>query len=130
MKMQKGFTLAEVLIALFILATSMFIFSELQVKSMLRVWQGRQDIDRLYTIKKYLYKMYLEPKKARKHTQTFSDPEVRVSVEPRPIHKKSSLFPLNKYLHLVTSQGSWERGGKDRTIGIVSMVEYVPEESS
>jgi len=126
--MRQGFSLYEVLIALFILSTSMFIFSELQVKSMLKVWERRQDIDRLYSIKKYLYKMFLKPKKARAHTQKFSDPDVKISVEPRGIHKKSSLVSLSKYLNLISSKGTWESGGKSRSISIVSMVPYVPEE--
>lgn len=114
--------MAEILVSLFILSSSMFILSELQVKSMLRVWYGREEIDRLYIIKKYLYKSYLDPEKARKQTRQFEDPELKVTVEPVGIHKKSSLAPYGDYLQLLQSGGTWQRGGKPRTLPIVTCV--------
>lgn len=123
-----GFTLPEVMLSLFILSSSMFVLSELQVRSMMRVWYGRQDIDRLYLIKKYLYRLSLQPEKARKQSHQFIDPEMKLIVEPRPIHKKSSLAPFAKELQLLVSEGIWDRGGKERSIGIMTLAPRVQEE--
>lgn len=117
-----GFTMPEILVSLFILSSSMFILSELQVKSMMRVWYGREEIDRLYTVKKYLYKSYLDPEKARKQTRQFEDPELKITVQPAGIHKKSSLAPYSDYLQLLNSSGSWTRGDRPRTLSIVTCV--------
>ncbi|MGD1997483.1 MAG: hypothetical protein PVJ92_01060 [Candidatus Dependentiae bacterium] len=117
-----AFTIPEILVSLFILSSSMFILSELQVKSMLRVWYGREEIDRLYLIKKYLYKSYLDPEKARKQMRQFEEPELKVTVQPAGIHKKSSLAPYSDYLQLLQSRGTWQRGGRPKTLSIVTVV--------
>lgn len=127
---RRGFTLVEVMIALFILSTSMFFMSELQVKSMMRVWHGREDIDRLYLIKKYAYRMALEPKKVRRQSHQFEDPEMKLTVEPHEISKKSALAPFAKKLQLLNSSGHWSRGGKTRTLSIVTMIPLSPKEGA
>lgn len=120
MNRRTAFTLPEVMIALFILASSMFVLSELQVKSMMQVWAGREDIDRLYTIKKFLYKAYLNPKKATKSTRSFESPAMKLTIQPMPVHKKSSLAPYAEYLQVLASEGKWVRGGHERRIPMVS----------
>ena len=120
---RSGFTMPEILVSLFILCSTMFILSELQVKSMMRVWSGREEIDRLYTSKQYLYKIFLKPEKARKQTRQFEDPELKLTVQPLSIHKKSALAPYRDYLQRFESSGTWLRGNGDRTISMVTFAE-------
>ena len=56
----------------------MFLLSELQVRSMMRVWYGREEIDRLYLIKEYLYRQSLDPEKAKTQKQHFQEPEMKL----------------------------------------------------
>ena len=128
MRNRAGFTLPEILISLFILSSSMFLLSELQLRSMMRVFYGREEIDRLYLIKKYLYRQSLEPEKAKRQKQQLVEPEMQLVVEPRDIHKKSSLASFAKELQLLVSTGSWERGSKQKKISIVTLAPRPPQE--
>lgn len=110
MGMSKGFTLSEVMLSLLILSSTMFILSELQVKSMIKVWYGREEIDRLYLIKKYAYKAFMYPEKVKKkEVLTSEEPLTQIEVEKGQISKKSSLAPFKKFLSRVESRGSWDR---------------------
>jgi len=118
-----GFTLIEVMIALIILSTTIFTLSEIQVSSMMRVLYGREEIDRLYLIKKYAYRMYTEPEKAKKpRKKDFDEPAMRLLLEMKPIHKKSSLHKFAKRLRCIDSRGEWQRGPKNKVLPIISFV--------
>ncbi len=112
----------EVMLALFILTVSIMMLSQLQTRSMLRVWHSREETDRLYLIKKYLYRMYLDPFHARKVTQKFETPSLQLVVEPVEIHKKSALFPYAKELQYVRATGRWSRGTTDRQLVCVAVI--------
>jgi len=118
---RSGFTIVEVMISLFILSTSMFVLSELQIRSMLRVWQSREDIDRVYIIKKFLYRMYVRPADARKTAQKFDDPQMHMSIEPIEISKKSVLAPYAKSLQYLKATATWSRGTATRTLNLFAL---------
>ena len=125
----EGFTLIEVMVALFILSSSLFVLSELQVRSMLRVWQSREDIDRIYVIKKYLYRMYFAPENAKKTSQTFDAPVMHMIIEPVEIHKKSALAPYARQLQFLRATATWERGSAKRTLELVALAPRPPEKA-
>ncbi|MDQ5890971.1 MAG: hypothetical protein QG604_845 [Candidatus Dependentiae bacterium] len=120
-RLRTGFTLMEVMVSLFILSSSMFVLSELQVRSMIRVWQSREDIDRVYVIKKFLYKMYLNPSDARKTSQKFEEPPMHMVIEPVEINKKSALAPYAKQLHYLKATAKWARGTSTRTLNLFAI---------
>ena len=60
-KSSPAFTLLEVLIAITVLTTSVFILSRLQIKARLRVIQKAEEIERVFFVKKYLYELFLKP---------------------------------------------------------------------
>ena len=122
MSNRAGFTLIEVLIALFILSTAIFVLSELQVRSVLRVWDSREDIDRLYFIKKYLYRGTLDPKKTTRRVRDFEDPDMRLTVEAEDISKRSALAPFAKDLRLLKSSGQWQRGSSKRSLNMIAVI--------
>ncbi len=117
----RGFTIIEVMISLFILSTTMFVLSELQIRSMLRVWQSREDIDRVYIIKKFLYRMYQSPADARKTSQKFDEPEMHMIIEPVEINKKSALAPYAKQLQYLRATAKWSRGTTQRTLNLFAL---------
>ena len=116
MMKRQGFTIVEVMVALFISSTSIFLLSELQMRSMLKVWQSREDIDRVYVVKKYLYRMYLKPEDARKTSQKFEDPSMHMVIQPVAINKKSSLAPFAQKLHFLAATATWSRGTAQRVL--------------
>lgn len=127
MSNRSGFTLVEVLIALFIISTAIFALSELQVRSVLRVWDAREEIDRLYYIKKYLYRGTLDEKQTTRRVRDFEDPAMRLVVEAEDISKRSSLAPYAKDLRLLKSSGIWERGTKERSLDMVAIIPRTDE---
>lgn len=121
MKRARAFTIMEVMVALFILSSSLFVLSELQVRSMLRVWQSREDIDRVYVIKKYLYRMFLQPENARRTSQRLEEPPMKLVIEPVEIHKKSSLAPYAKSLQFLQATATWSRGSTERSLYLLAL---------
>jgi hypothetical protein len=109
------------MIALFIASTTLFALSELQLRSMLKVWQSREDIDRVYVVKKFLYRMYLNPDEIRTTSQKFEEPPMQMRIEPVVIHKKSSLAPYAKNLQFLKATASWSRGTATRTLDLYAL---------
>jgi len=116
-----AFTIVEVMVALFILSTSIFVLSELQIRSMLRVWQCREDLDRVYVMKKYLYRMYISPQEARKTSQKLDQPSMQLVVEPQGIHKKSVLAPFGKSLQFLKATAQWQRGSTTKMLQLMAL---------
>jgi Tfp pilus assembly protein PilV len=129
MKQRVGFTIIEVMIALFIASTTLFALSELQLRSMLKVWQSREDIDRVYIVKKFLYRMYLNPDQIRKTSQKFDEPAMQMRIEPVAIHKKSSLAPYTKQLQFLHATATWSRGTATRTLHLYALTPRLQQES-
>ncbi len=121
MNRRSGFTIVEVMIALFIASTTLFVLSELQLRSMLKVWQSREDIDRVYVVKKFLYRMYLNPDEIRRTSQKFEEPSMLMRIEPVPIHKKSSLAPYAKHLQFLKATATWSRGNTTRVLDLYAL---------
>ncbi len=66
MKNKEGFTLLEVLLSLLILVAAVSIISDLQIRLMMRMRSGRENIDRVFLVKKELYDIFLRlPKKEK-----------------------------------------------------------------
>ena len=130
-KRVSGFTIVEVMVALFIVSTSLFVLSELQVRSMLKVWQSREDIDRVYVVKKYLYRMCLNPEEARKTSQRFEDPVMHMNIAPILIHKKSSLAGYAKQLQFLQATATWSRGTATRILPLYAIAQRpVPKQGA
>ena len=94
MRKNAGFTLFEVLIAMFILVSSVFALSDLQIKTMFQVLSDRERIDRVFLIKRELYKLYRKfPKKKKAQVIKLEepDPEMKITTQEIEIGKKSIL---------------------------------------
>jgi len=118
---KQSFTLMEVMISLFILSSSMFALSELQVRSMLRVWESKEEIDRVYVIKKYLYRMYFASETAKKVSQKFEEPAMQLVIEPFSINQKSMLAPYAKQMHFLEATATWSRGTQTRHLSLLAL---------
>ena len=125
MSKSKAFTFAEVLLSLLVLTSSVYVFSKLQFKSIFRTEKSTQEVERVFFVKKYLYKLYLSPPAKNKKTikKTITEPEVVITANRQDIDpKKSSLKKLSKKLEIIWSKGSWESGPDKREIKMISFV--------
>jgi prepilin-type N-terminal cleavage/methylation domain-containing protein len=109
MKNNKGFTLIEVLMALFILTGSVFVLSDLQIKSIFRTLKSRDEINRIFLIKEKLYSNYINPpKKTKKVVDQTEEPETTSTVEISEIEKSSELRDFVDDIHIVSCLGEWQ----------------------
>ena len=132
MKLQKntGFTLIEVLLALAVLATSMVVLSNLQMKSVFRVWQSREEVDRVFLVKQRLYNLFMYPKKLeREKKEELEEPAVKIETRTFAINRKSSLYPLRDKLMGIGATGTWDNQGRQERIAMVSFVLKAREET-
>ena len=55
-----GFTLMEVLIALFILTSSVYVLFDIQIKSVFRTFRDREIIERVFLVKRDCYELFMD----------------------------------------------------------------------
>ena len=108
MKQNVGFTLIEVLLALAILAGSVFFLSDMQIKSMFRVFKSRDEIDRVFLIKKDLYSAYFKlPKDGKPVVNKVENPKTKIVTELVEIGKKSEFKDFADKLQVIQAEGQW-----------------------
>lgn len=123
MKQVSAFTLIEVLIALFILATTGFVLSSVQMRSFMRVKKDQQNIQRIFLIKKELYKLLLTPPESEKPVvQKLENPEMRMTSGMIEIPKKSSLRNFKDNLRIIQTEADWKDAGLVRKEKMISFV--------
>ncbi len=123
MKHSPGFTLIEVILAMGVLTTTVFIISGLMMRSFLRVQENRDDIEKVFLIKRELYANYFKPpRKGKKNVQKIEEPAITITSELGDINKKSSLHDLSKNLKIVRSDAIWKMNKNIRESSMVSFV--------
>lgn len=123
MKQVSAFTLIEVLIALFILATTGFVLSSVQMRSFMRVKKDQQNIKRIFLIKKELYKLLVTPPESEKPVvQKLENPEMRMTSGMIEIPKKSSLRSFKDNLRIIQTEADWKDTGLVRKEKMISFL--------
>ena len=129
MRVQSGFTIVEVLLAMFILISAIYVLSGLQIRSILRVLRDRDKIDRVFFVKKELYKeLYATEKQKKPITTQIEDPEIKIVTESVSIAKKSGLEDVSEYIQVLRTKGQWKKNGRDNEILMISFIP-VPQEN-
>lgn len=129
MKQTPAFTLIEVMIALFILATTGFVLSSVQMRSYLRVETNRKNVERVYLIKKELYQFLMTPPKSDKPVVIkLENPILRITSNMVEIPKKSSLYSFKDNLRIIQSEADWKDAGRVRKEKMISFVYKEPED--
>ncbi len=117
------------MIALFILATTGFVLSSVQMRSYLRVENNRKNIELVYLIKKELYQLFMMPPKSDKPLVVkLEDPVLRITSNMVEISKKSSLYTFKDNLRIIQSEADWKDAGRVRKEKMISFVYKEPEE--
>ena len=80
MKNSPAFTLIEVILAMGVLTSTIFIISNLMMRSFLRVEECRDDIEKIFLIKRELYANYFRPpKEGKKVVQKIEEPQITIT---------------------------------------------------
>lgn len=98
MKDQNAFTLFEVLLAIFILTTTVYVLGDLQVRSLMRVLKDRDTLQHLFIIKRELYTRYGKKIVQEKEVSDLKSDEKRdetISVARINVSSKS---PIKEFL--------------------------------
>jgi hypothetical protein len=124
MNKNSGFTFAEVLLALFVLVVSIYIFSGLQYGALKKVNKSVEFIDRIFLVKKELYQLYLKPpKKDTVIKKVITNPDVTITTNRQQIDpKKSMLKEFEKEIEIIWAEGAWTSGPDKRSIKMISFV--------
>lgn len=118
-----GFTLIEVILAMGVLTATVFIISGLMLRSLLRVEENRDDIEKVFLIKRELYANYFKPpQKNKKNIQKIEKPAITITSVIEDINKKSSLRDLAKTLKIVRSDAIWKMNKNVRESTMLSFV--------
>ena len=104
-----AFTIFEVLISLGILVAMVSIVANFELRSLLRVLGDRDELEKVFFIKKDQYiqslKNHIEQKK---YTQKLEEPRMKYISMVNAINPKSSLASLRHRLFIVHTIGTWK----------------------
>jgi len=123
-----AFTMIEVLLALSILASSVVVLSRLNVRSLFRVMRDRDEVEKIFLIKKDFYKFLYKldqktwPLHAKPLVHKLENPEMTISSYVRDIDKKSSLKKFKDKIYIVQSEGVWKSSDLVYNTKIVSFM--------
>lgn len=126
MNKRSAFTLIEVLLALFILATAATILSNLQGRAIFRVFKSRDDIEKLFFIKKDLYTLLgNEPEDQKKRVNKLEELEMTIRSELVDLHAKSSLKAFRDKIKIAQAEGVWIQGAGEPQVKMITFA-FVP----
>ncbi len=139
MKKLSGFTLIEVLLALFIMTAALYVLSDAQIRSVRRVMWNRDEVDRIFLIKKAWLQAFLNPNKKDESKPIIKDlknPDVKIkTTQTKPTRsllnktqKDGEAKNIKDPLQMVTSEGEWQSGVFKEKITFVGFIYKKPEE--
>ena len=121
MNTKSGFTIAEVMLALTVLVTTAFILSSIQIRSYFKVAKNREEVRRVFLIKKELYKTFLNYfEKDKPNIVNVDSPKTKIVSYKEEIQKKSSLKQFAKDVDIIWSEGTWNYSDRDYSLKMIS----------
>ena len=122
-KKRSAFTFVEVILALGMLIAAVSVVAHIQLRSLLRVTSDRDEIEKVFLIKKELYKIFLKfPKRFKKTVLRLEESEIAFATQEASINAKSSLAPLKDRIKMIQIQGNWKRDGIPQESLMVALV--------
>lgn len=99
----------------------------LEFRALSRVLRDRDEIEKIFLIKKELYASFLKlPEKLKTIITKHENPEISITTQFGQIHPKSSLARLKERLQPINTQGVWKRG-KDQYDATMIAFAFKPE---
>ena len=121
-----GFTLLEVLLALMVLVSAVYIISNLQSRALFKVLRERNDIEKTFRIKKELYFCLTNPpKEEKKIVNKIESEEAIFTSQLFNISSKSKLVDMKKMIKIIKTDASWKHNNATHEASMVSFV-YKP----
>lgn len=129
MKRLSGFTLIEVMIAMAILTGSIYVLSDLHIRSMFKMMREREQLLKFFVIKNSLVgQLPLIKKKFKAEKRVSEDTSMTILIDIIEPDKKSLLNDiLGKKLVFIKSTGSWKDGPFTRTLEFFSIAQREEE---
>lgn len=123
MRRQFGFSILEVLVGMAILTSTVYVLSDLHVRSMFRLMRSRNEFIRFFMIKAELNKQLpLVRKNFKPFKEVFEDIGMVINVELIDSNQKSPLKDiLGNHLALVQGIGEWKDGAYQYKEQLVSI---------
>ncbi|MBX9830474.1 prepilin-type N-terminal cleavage/methylation domain-containing protein [Candidatus Babeliales bacterium] len=125
MRCSQGFTLIEVVLALGILATTMYTLSSLQIRSLYRIIKDREQIEKVFLTKRHIYRAHLKPLSAgKKLVVKVEQPPATFVTEISELGKKSALRKFAQDLNLLKTECLWK---SEFMSGQLDMISFTPK---
>lgn len=128
---KKGFTLLESLFALIILTIAVSIFSNTQMRSLLRVLKEKDFLDRIFLVRGELLSFLdkQDQKRVNNFKKNIEHPDLKIDCKIIDIDKKSKLKSFMNDIQIVKTQGDWKGDGKNYSIFFVTFIKNKKEKS-
>lgn len=121
-----GFTLLEVLLALMVLVSAVYIISNLQSRALFKVLRERNDIEKTFRIKKELYFYLTTPfKEEKKIVNKIESEEATFTSQFFNVSSKSKLSDMKKMIKIIKTDANWKHNNATHEASMVSFV-YKP----
>jgi prepilin-type N-terminal cleavage/methylation domain-containing protein len=118
-----GFTLLEVLLALMVLVSAVYIISNLQCRSLFKVLRERNDIEKTFRIKKELYFCLTNPlEENKKIVNKIENEEATFTSQLVNISSKSKLADMKKIIKIIRTDAQWKHNNAKHEASMVSFV--------
>ena len=119
MKNHHGFTTIEVIVAMFILASSVYVLADVQVRSMFKILRDRELLQKIFILKKKTAEFVpLISKEFKPSKEKLEDMELTLRVESFEFPKKSLLRELlGEDLDCLRTTGEWKSGPFSYDVG-------------
>lgn len=119
-----AFTFFEVILAIGVLIVAVSVVADIQLRTLLRLEQDQDEVEKIFLIKKELYDQYLNPPEIPKKipVRKLEKPEIDIDTQIHSVQPKSSLTPIKDQINVVHSIGRWKLDRKQRTSSIVTFV--------
>ncbi|KKQ48508.1 MAG: hypothetical protein US69_C0020G0004 [candidate division TM6 bacterium GW2011_GWF2_38_10] len=122
-KKNKAFTLIEVLLAMTILTTCVFIISNLQIRVLNKVLAERGLIERTFWVKRALYKNFLKPPAdGKKNVEKKEDLMVTFVTQTEGLDKKSAFREWSEVVRKLKAEVAWKQ---DKELQELEMISFV-----
>lgn len=133
MKMLKkinAFTLLEVMISMVFLTIAVTTVSETQIKSLFRLIQDRDHLERIFFIKQENYKKFWQEninEQSKKVSLEIENPDIKIKSELLDIEPKSALKEFKNKIKVVKTEGTWNGILRKSSAKMISLVFIQPK---
>jgi|GEM_PF-3781311 len=127
-KKNNAFTLIEIMLAMGILTLAVTIISDLQISSLFKLIQDRDNLERTFLIKQENYKKFWQENlvaKSKKATIEIESMETSIKSELVDIAPKSELKDFQKTIKIIQTEASWKSSLGKQTSKMISLT-FIP----